>query len=29
MKEVQKGVAFASIYICKDILPERLIFEQL
>lgn len=29
MKEVQKGVAFASIYICKDILPEKLIFEQL
>lgn len=29
MKEVQKGVAFASIYICKDMLPEKLIFEQL
>ena len=28
-KEVQKGVAFASIYICKDILPKDLIFEEL
>ena len=26
---VQKGIAFASIYICKDVLPEKLIFEQL
>jgi len=29
MKIVQKGVSFASIYICKDILPEKLIFESL
>lgn len=29
IKEIQKGVAFASIYICKDILPEPLIFEKL
>lgn len=28
-KEIQKGVAFASIYICKYILPESLIFEEL
>ena len=28
-KEIQKGVAFASIYICKDFLPEKLIFEEL
>ena len=28
-KEIQKGVAFASIYICKDFLPEKLIFEKL
>ncbi|MBQ8207075.1 MAG: tRNA (adenine-N(6)-)-methyltransferase [Bacilli bacterium] len=28
-KEIQKGVAFASIYICKDILPQDLIFETL
>ena len=28
-KEIQKGVAFASIYICKDILPQDLIFEIL
>jgi hypothetical protein len=28
-KEIQKGVAFASIYICKDILPKDLIFEEL
>lgn len=24
-----KGVAFASIYVCKDFLPEKLIFEKL
>lgn len=24
-----KGVAFASIYVCKNILPEKLIFEEL
>lgn len=28
-KEIQKGVAFASVYICKDILPQNLIFEEL
>ena len=28
-KEIQKGIAFASIYICKDFLPEKLIFEEL
>ena len=28
-KEIQKGVAFASIYICKNFLPEKLIFEKL
>lgn len=28
-KEIQKGVAFASIYICKNILPKDLIFEEL
>ena len=28
-KEIQKGVAFASIYICKDFLPKDLIFEEL
>ena len=27
--EIQKGVAFASIYICKDFLPKDLIFEEL
>jgi hypothetical protein len=26
---MQKGVSFASIYICKDFLPERLIFKKL
>ena len=25
----KKGVAFASIYICKDFLPEKLIFKEL
>jgi len=29
MKTIQQGVAFASVYICKDILPEKLIFEKL
>jgi hypothetical protein len=29
MKEIQKGVSFASIYICKDFLPRDLIFEEL
>ena len=29
MKAVQPGVAFASIYICKNFLPEKLIFEEL
>lgn len=28
-KVMVKGVAFASIYICKDFLPEKLIFEKL
>ena len=28
-KEIQKGVAFASIYICKDFLEKDLIFEEL
>ena len=28
-KEIQKGVAFASIYICKDILPKGILFELL
>ena len=28
-KEIQTGVAFASIYICKDILDKDLIFEKL
>ena len=28
-KELLKGVSFASIYICKDILPNDLIFEKL
>lgn len=28
-KETLKGVSFASIYVCKDILPNDLIFEKL
>lgn len=28
-KEVQKGVSFASIYLCKNFLQERLMFEEL
>lgn len=28
-KEIQKGVAFASIYICRNFLPKDLIFESL
>lgn len=28
-KEIQKGISFASIYICKKFLPEKLIFENL
>ena len=28
-KTMVKGVAFASIYICKNFLPEKLIFEKL
>lgn len=28
-KEIQKGISFASIYICKNFLPKDLIFEQL
>lgn len=27
--QMAKGVAFASIYICKGVLPEKLIFERL
>ena len=27
--KIQKGVAFASIYICKNFLPKDLIFEKL
>lgn len=29
MKEMAKGVSFASIYLCRGILPEKLIFEKL
>lgn len=29
MKQIQQGVSFASIYICKNFLPEKLIFEEL
>ena len=29
MEQIQKGVSFASIYICKNFLPEKLIFEEL
>lgn len=28
-KEVQKGVSFGSFYLCRKMLPERLIFEEL
>ena len=28
-KEIQKGISFASIYICKNFLPNDLIFEKL
>jgi hypothetical protein len=28
-KEVQKGVSFASIYLCRNFLPQDLIFEEL
>ena len=28
-KEIMKGISFASIYICKDFLPQKLIFEEL
>ena len=28
-KEIQKGISFASIYVCKDFLFEDLIFEEL
>ena len=27
--EVQKGVSFASFYLCRNFLPEKLIFEKL
>lgn len=28
-KEIQKGVSFGSFYLCRNVLPERLIFEEL
>ncbi len=28
-KEIQKGVSFASFYLCRKFLPEKLIFEKL
>ena len=28
-KEIQKGVSFGSFYLCKDFLPNDLIFEEL
>lgn len=28
-KEIQKGISFASFYLCKNFLPEKLIFEEL
>ena len=28
-KEIQKGISFASIYICKNFLPSDLLFEEL
>lgn len=28
-KEIQKGVSFGSFYLCKDFLPQDLIFEEL
>lgn len=28
-KEIQKGISFASIYVCKNFLPKDLIFERL
>ena len=27
--KVQKGVSFASFYLCRNFLPEKLIFEKL
>lgn len=29
MQHTQKGVSFGSFYLCKDFLPEKLIFEEL
>lgn len=29
MTQVQKGVSFGSFYLCKEFLPEKLIFEKL
>lgn len=29
IKEIQKGISFASIYVCKNFLPKDLIFERL
>lgn len=28
-KEIQKGVSFGSFYLCRKMLPEKLIFEEL
>lgn len=28
-KEIQKGISFGSFYLCKGVLPEKLIFEEL
>lgn len=28
-KEIQKGVSFGSFYLCRHLLPEKLIFEEL
>ena len=28
-KEIQKGVSFGSFYLCRDFLPQDLIFEEL
>lgn len=28
-KEIQKGISFASIYVCKNFLPKDLIFEKI
>ena len=28
-KEIQKGISFGSFYLCRDFLPQDLIFEEL